>query len=102
MTHKKLSELTPEKRKKALNFLMRETLFSVKNYRLTLKDWQKFVEALNKLEKYDFNCEELREALLNVEVATRTVEEEETLLNLKDALKPNLEPKLKKVPNQTI
>lgn len=99
MKHNRLSELAPEKRAKILNVLKKEALFAVKNYRLNLNDWKKQYDVLKLLIKYEFVCENLKEALLTVDVATRIPEEDEVLMSLREEIKSQ-EVALVKVPKK--
>jgi len=96
MTLKKLEKLEPSKRAKFLNVLSKDDMFYLNNCRLTLTDWERYKKTLDLLERYEFECKEYRETLLNAEVATRTKEEDEKLETLKAEIRSRKSASLKK------
>lgn len=96
MTLKKLEKLEPSQRAKFLNALSKDDMFYLNNCRLTLTDWERYKKTLDLLERYEFECEEYRETLLNAEVATRTELEDERLETLKTEIRSRKSASLKK------
>lgn len=87
MTKEQLRNLSEERRIKVLKVLEKDALISVRNYRLNLTDWKRQYDVLELLKKCGYNSELLTEALLNVSVATRTIEEDNILNSYREKMK---------------
>jgi len=86
MKESKLDKLSETKREKVLRALSSEALFILNTYKLTLTKWHEQYRVYELLLSYGFESYSLKYALKNVEVKTRTSEEEEKLSELRNKL----------------